>query len=111
MRESATALAPEPAGTVLPAGTEPISFEVVDVTGSLRLVAEDVEPGMPAEVVARTLAARMRLPDSVPWGLRSDETSEFLDERRPIGEQIAPGAQVTVVPKTHLGVGMSVFPS
>jgi hypothetical protein len=99
-------LAPEPVAGEPPAASGPFSFEAVDVTGSLRLVAEGVEPGMPAEAVARALAARMRLPQSVPWALRSDETSAFLDERRPIGEQLAPGAQVTVVPKTHLGAGI-----
>ncbi len=96
---SATALAPEPAAP------DAFSLEAVDVTGSHRLLAEGVDRGMPAEAVAKALAARMRLPENIPWGLRRDD-STFLDERTPIGEQLEPGDQVTVVPRTHLGCGM-----
>jgi hypothetical protein len=110
LENSGTALAPEPVGIEPPIGNDPFSFEAVDVTGTQRLLAEDVERDMPTEAVARALAARMRLPENVPWALRLDETSAFLDEQRPIGEQVAPGAQVTVVPKTHLGAGRSRFP-
>ena len=94
--ESATAVLPE---------TDPDSFtlEAVDVTGTHWVTAEDIQPSLPAESVARALAARMALPQNVPWALRSDTTGAFLDDRSPIGEQLEPGAQVTVVPKTHLG--------
>jgi hypothetical protein len=104
---SGTALAPEPVGIDPPVGNDFFSFEAVDVTGTQRLLAQDVERDMPTEAVTRALAARMRLPDNVPWALRLDETSAFLDDQRPIGEQLSPGAHVTVVPKTHLGAGSS----
>ena len=73
------------------------------MTGSFSLVASEVEPSAPVGAVAAALASRMRLPNDVPWGLRDDTTSAFLDEARAIGEQIAPGANVTITPKTHLG--------
>jgi len=92
------------ATAVLP-DAEPESFtlEAVDVTGTHWVTAEDIQPSLPAEAVARALAARMALPQNVPWALRDDSTSAFLDDRTPIGDQLEPGAQVTVVPKTHLG--------
>ena len=90
--------------TLLPeAGPETFTLEAVDITGTQRVVAEDIQRSLPAESVARALAARMALPQNVPWALRDDTTSAYLDDRSPIGEQLAPGAQVTVVPKTHLG--------
>jgi hypothetical protein len=79
------------------------SFEASDVTGTQTVVASDVQRILPAGAVARSLAAWMKLPDNVPWALRDESTSAFLDEERPIGEQIQPGAKVTVTPKTHLG--------
>jgi hypothetical protein len=79
------------------------SFEASDVTGTQTVVASDVQRALPAGAVARSLAAWMKLPDNVPWSLRDESTSAFLDEERPIGEQIQPGAKVTVTPKTHLG--------
>ena len=101
MREdTATAVAT----AVLPdEGTDTFTLEAVDVTRTQSVVAEDIQPSLPAEAVARALAARMSLPLNVPWALRDDSTSAFLDDRTPIGEQLAPGSQVTVVPKTHLG--------
>ena len=82
---------------------ETFSFEASDVTGTQTVVANDVQRILPAGAVARSLAAWMKLPDNVPWALRNESTSAFLDEERPIGEQIRPGAKVTVTPKTHLG--------
>jgi hypothetical protein len=79
------------------------SFEAGDVTGTHRVTANDVQGSLPAGAVARALASRMALPDNVPWALRDERTSAYLDDARPIGEQIAPGARVTVTPKTHLG--------
>ena len=79
------------------------SFEASDVTGTQTVVASDVQRVLPAGAVARSLAAWMKLPENVPWALRDESTSAFLEEERPIGEQIQPGAKVTVTPKTHLG--------
>jgi hypothetical protein len=84
-------------------GPARFSFEAADVTGMHRVVASDVQGSLPAGAVARALAARMALPDNVPWALRDEQTSAYLDDARPIGEQIATGAKVTVTPKTHLG--------
>lgn len=78
------------------------SFEAVDVTGTYRVAADDVQRSLPAGAVAKALASRMSLPDNVPWGLRS-EASVFLNDEEPIGDQIEPGTSVTVTPKTHLG--------
>jgi len=53
--------------------------------------------------VTASLAALMQLPENVPWGVRDDITSTFLDDNKPIGDQLQPGSNVTVTPKTHLG--------
>ena len=80
-----------------------MSFLVHDVTGTLSLEKENVQGSLPASAVASSVASEMQLPENVPWGLRNDDTSEFLDDKKPIGEQIEPGSRVTVTPKTHLG--------
>jgi hypothetical protein len=81
----------------------PFSFEAADVTGTNRVLATDVQPALPAGAVAKALAVRMALPENVPWALRDERTSAYLDDARSIGEQLRPGAKVTVTPKTHLG--------
>ena len=83
--------------------TATMSFEATDVTGSHHAVASDVQCSLPAGVVAESLAAEMRLPENVPWALRDERTSAFLDGTKPIGDQIEPGAKVTVTPRAHLG--------
>ena len=80
-----------------------ISFEAADVTGTHSVVARDVQATALAGAVAKAVAASMRLPENVPWALRDDSTSAFLDDEKPIGEQLTPNARVTVTPKTHLG--------
>ena len=80
-----------------------VSFFVHDVTGTISLEKENVQGSLPAGAVASSLAAEMQLPENVPWGLRNDETSDFLKDDKPIGEQIETGESVTVTPKTHLG--------
>ena len=91
-----TALAPDPSADVL-------SFEAGDVTGTHSVIANDVQKTLPAGTVARALAARMSLPQNVPWALRNESTSTYLEDDKPIGDQLEPGAKVTVTPKTHLG--------
>jgi hypothetical protein len=86
-----------------PPGEETLRFEATDVTGTHSVVASDVSKSMPAGVVARALAHQMSLPDNVPWALRDDATSAFLEERLPIGDQLETDAKVTLTPKTHLG--------
>ena len=80
-----------------------LSFEVTDVTGTHTVVASDVQPSLPAGAVANALANRMSLPADVPWALRDDRTSVFLDDSLAIGDQIETDARLTVTPKTHLG--------
>ncbi len=92
-----------PMAVAEPEAADTFSFEASDVTGTQTVVASDVQRVLPAGAVARSLAAWMKLPDNVPWALRDETTSAFLDEERPIGEQIRPGAKVTVTPKAHLG--------
>ncbi len=86
-----------------PPDGEVMSFEATDVTGTSHVLAEDVERALPAGAVARMLASHMQLPESVPWGLRDDNTSAFLNDEQPIGEQIVPGTSVTLTPRAHLG--------
>lgn len=88
---------------LMPERPATFGFEASDVTGTHNVVARDVQTNLPAGAVARSLAASMALPENVPWALRDEATSAFLDDDRPIGEQIGPNAKLTVTPKTHLG--------
>ena len=80
-----------------------VSFSASDVTGTISLEKENIQGSLPVAAVASSLASEMQLPENVPWGLRDDQTSEFLDDQKPISEQIESGTSVTVTPKTHLG--------
>jgi hypothetical protein len=79
-----------------------LSFRAEDVTGSHAAVVS-VQPSLPASAVTRSLVAQLELPDHTPFGLRNESTGAFLDDSRSIGEQIEPGATLTVTTKTHLG--------
>jgi hypothetical protein len=79
-----------------------LSFTANDVTGTFQVTVE-VEPELLARAVTESLAEQMSLPKNVPWALREDSSSAFLLDDQPIGEQIEPGASVTVTPKSHLG--------
>jgi len=85
-------------------GVATLSFGATDVTGYRRMDVEDLQPSTPAGAVATALAERMALPRDVTWTLR-DSRSRILDDRTPIGEQIAPHERVTLTPRTHLGRG------
>ena len=82
--------------------SQTITFEATSVTGNQTLPI-DVDKELPAETVANSIANIMALPDNVPWALRDDESSAYLDDSKTIGEQVRPGARVTVTPKAHLG--------
>ena len=82
--------------------TPTLSLHVTDVTGTRNLPVE-VQRGLPAGAVARSLAARMRLDVSVPWALRDDASCTYLDDELPIGDQLEAEARATLTPKTHLG--------
>jgi hypothetical protein len=90
-------------GTVADLPADEFDFDVTDVTRSRPMRARNVPRSIPAGIIARSLAARLRLPDNVPWTLRDDSTSVFLDEGRAIGEQIQQDSKVTLTPMTHLG--------
>jgi len=80
-----------------------LSFEVSNVTDTRSFDASDVDASLPAEVVAKALSAELNLPQNVCWMLRDDASAAFLDGETAIGEQIRPGARVTLTPRAHLG--------
>jgi len=83
--------------------TSTLNFVAYDVTGHHSVDAKDIQSSLPVSAVASSLASQMHLPDNVPWGLRDDATSLFLDDAMPIGEAVKPDARLTITPKTHLG--------
>jgi hypothetical protein len=83
------------------ANAEMLAFQATNVTGTQELPVE-FRRNLSARAVTDSIANRMALPDDVPWTLRDDDSSAYLDEERPIGDQIAPGARLTITPKTHL---------
>ena len=84
-------------------GTETLSFEVSNVTMDDAFTVNGVQASLPAGVVAQALAVQMSLPQNTPWALRDDQTSMYLEDDKPIGQQVVPGARLTVTPKAHLG--------
>jgi hypothetical protein len=91
----ASSSTPPPPGDVL-------VFHAANVTGSQEIPVE-FGADLPARSVTDAIAHRMALPSDVTWSLRDDGSSVYLDDDRPIGDQIGPGAHVSVIPKTHLG--------
>ena len=79
----------------------PLSFLASTVTGTQTL-AMKIDGGLSVRSVAESIADSFALPDSASWALRNDD-SVYLDDGRAIGEQIAPGARVTIAPRAHLG--------
>ena len=83
---------------------ETIHFNVSDVTGTRSVEAKDIQASLPADTVAKYLAKeKLQLPQNVAWALRRDDSIEPLDGKTPIGKQIKPGDETTLIPKTHLG--------
>ncbi|MFQ5503610.1 MAG: hypothetical protein ACE5F1_02305 [Planctomycetota bacterium] len=80
---------------------EMMTIHASNVTGS-SAIEVSFQRSMPAQAVADSLASMMHLPRDVPWAIRDDSSATYLDDK-PIGEQLAPGAKVTISPKTHLG--------
>lgn len=82
-------------------------FTAMDVTSSRGLEVHDIQRSTPAGSAAKAIAARMELPGNVAWALRNDSTGAYLDEDRPIGDQLEEtGSKLTVTPKSHLGGAM-----
>ena len=80
-----------------------LSFQAFDVTGSFSVDATDIQGTLPVSTGAATVATMMHLPENVPYALRDDFSSQYLDDSMPIGNAIKPGARLTITPKTHLG--------
>jgi hypothetical protein len=80
-----------------------LSFQAFDVTGSFSADLTDIQAALPVSTVAATVATMMHLPENVPYALRDDFSSQYLDDSMPIGDAIEPGARLTITPKTHLG--------
>jgi len=80
-----------------------MSLEASDVTNTHSVDLTGVQRSLPAGAVARSVASMMGLPTNVPYALRLDSTSEVLRDDEPIGDQVRSGAQLSVIPKTHLG--------
>jgi hypothetical protein len=81
-----------------------MQFHAANVTGTQELPIE-VGRDLSVRSVTDSIAHRMALPSDVAWSLRDDGSSAYLDEDRPIGDQIESGAHLTVTPKSHLGGG------
>lgn len=77
-------------------------FEATDVTGHFQVHVTDIERGVRVATVAKALAARMSLPEAIPYTM-FDSRGAILADDQPIAEQIKPGENVTLAPKTHLG--------
>jgi hypothetical protein len=86
----------------LPDPPKAFQFLARNVTAT-KTVPIDVAPELPAEEVARAVAELMAMPSDTPWALREDDSGSFLRGDSPIGEQIRPGARLTLTPKSHLG--------
>ena len=84
---------------------ETLRFQATDVTGTKTIAATDVQRDLPAGAVALSIASKMSLPTDVPWGLRSDSTSVYLDDDIAIGDQIENDTEVVIFPRSHLGAG------
>ncbi len=80
-----------------------IRFTANSVTGA-QGVDVQFQRTTPSSAVARSLAEMLGMPSDVPYGLRDDGSSVYLDDK-PIGDQIEPGATLSVTPKAHLGSG------
>ena len=104
-----TATEPTPTATSQPrnrgadAPGDRFGLTATDVTGSHELDVPNIDRSTPAGAVSQALANRLGLPKNVPWGLRNDETADYLDDEAPIGDQIETGSRVVVTPKSHLG--------
>ena len=80
-----------------------LSFQAFDVTGSFSVDLTEIQGALPVSTVAATVATMMHLPENIPYALRDDLSTQYLDDSMPIGDAIQPGARLTITPKTHLG--------
>jgi hypothetical protein len=80
-----------------------LNFQAYDVTGSFSVDVKDIQGAIPVSTMAATVATMLHLPENVPYALRDDFSSQYLDDAMPIGDAIKSGARLTITPKTHLG--------
>lgn len=80
-----------------------LKLRIRDVTGMRQLDSVVVPRDATVETVARALADRMLLPETVAFTLRRDSNTELLSPERTIGEQVESGAELTLTPRAHLG--------
>ena len=78
-----------------------LAFHAANVTGTQQIPVE-FGRDLSVRTVTDSIRHRMTLPDDVSWSLRNDGSSAYLDEDRPIGDQVEPGDHLTITPKTHL---------
>jgi hypothetical protein len=76
-------------------------FHAGNVTGTQQIPVE-YERDLSVRSVTDSIRHRMSLPEDVSWSLRNDGSSAYLDEDRPIGDQVEAGDHLTITPKTHL---------
>jgi hypothetical protein len=82
---------------------DPLQFRATDVTGLRHLVFEGVDGHRTAGDVAMSVASAMDLPTNLPWSLRDEQRARMLDQDEPLGGQVTPGAELVVIPQSHLG--------
>jgi len=79
-----------------------LTVEVQNVTRTRRVEAT-FQRNLRADAAAATLASRLSMPANTPYALRSSRTAGFLDDAKALGEQVTPGEELTLTPKSHLG--------
>jgi hypothetical protein len=82
------------------ASQEILAFQAGNVTGT-REIPVEYGRGLSVKSVTESIAHRMALPDDIAWSLRNDGSSDYLDEKKRIGDAIEPGDHVTITPKAH----------
>ncbi len=82
---------------------DPLYFSAKDVTASQQLQLSEVDGYRPAGEVAETVAAEMELPEDVPYSLRDNSNARMLVDDVALGSQIQPGADLVLIPRSHLG--------
>lgn len=90
--------------TLSPESEEYLEVRAMNISGS-RQVELRVQRRLPAGTLARTAARRLSLPGDSIWALRDESSSAYLDDTRPVGEQVRSGARLRLSPRSHLGGG------
>ena len=81
---------------------ENVHFSVRDVTGTMT-VEVGMRRDLPAGAVMSNVTRGLSLSSTTAYALRDEESSVYLDDTLPIGDQISARAILTATPKTHLG--------